>query len=88
MNNKVEFIENVCEIHLKEVEILVKVPYEGELTDCWATAVYDENGMRSLQVKTYDEYDEIYLDNQFGTMTKQIDSEYVEQIEKLLNEQL
>lgn len=88
MNDKVEFIENVCEIHLTEVEILVRVPYDGELTDCYASAIYDDNGIRSMRVVTYEDYHTIYEDGSTGTITKQIDGEYVEQIEQLLNEQL
>ena len=41
-----------------------------------------------MRVVTYEDYHTIYEDGSTGTITKQIDGEYVEQIEQLLNEQL
>ena len=88
MNNKVEFIESVCDNALREVEILVRVPYDDELTDAYASAIYDENGIRSIRVVTYDDYRTIYEDGSTGVLTKEIDGEYVEQIENLLLEEI
>ena len=88
MSSKVEFIESVCDNALREVEILVRVPYDGELTDAYASAIYDENGMRSMRVVTYEDYRTIYEDGSTGVLTKEIDGEYVEQIENLLLEEI
>lgn len=88
MNDKVEYIDSVCDNALREVEILVRVPYNGELTDAYASAIYDENGMRSMRVVTYEDYHTIYEDGSTGVLTKEIDGEYVEQIENLLLEEI
>ena len=88
MNNIVEYIENVCHTHLTEVEILVRVPYEGELTDCYASAIYDENGIRSIRVVTYEDYHTIYESGSTGTLTQQIENIHAIQIEDLLNNEL
>ena len=88
-NDKVEFVEAVCDINLREIEIIVKVPYNGKLTDCYARAVYDEDGMRSMNVVTFDNYHTIYRDGcNSDLFVYDIDAEYVEQIEELLNQQL
>lgn len=88
MNDKVEFIENLCEIHLTEVEILVKVPYNGELTDCYASAIYCGKSIRSMKVVTYEHYNTIYEYGESGVYTKEIDIVHIEQVVELLNKQL
>lgn len=88
-NDKVEFVEAVCDTNLREIEIIVKVPYNGELTDCYASAVYDDNGMRSMVVTTHDEGHTVYEDDPLGVIHNQLDnSSYTEEIEELLNQQL
>ena len=88
-NDKVELVEAVCDINLREIEIIVKVPYNGELTDCYALAVYDDNGMRSMVVTTHDEGHTVYEDDPIGVIHNQLDDpSSAEEIEKLLNEQL
>ena len=88
-NDKVELVEAVCDTNLREIEIIVSVPYNGESTECYARAVYDEDGMRSMDVVTYDDYHTIYR-NGYNTnvYVEDIDAKYVKEIEELLNQQL
>ena len=88
MNNTVELIESVCETYLTEIELLVRVPYEGELTDCYALGIYDENGLRSIRVVTYEDYHTIYDSGSTGTLTQKIENIHAIQIEDLLNNEL
>jgi len=87
MNNKVEYIESVCDVNLREIQIVVNVPLYGELTKCYASGIYDDNGLRKVRVKTCDTY-EIIHDQECGIMDSRLDSVIVEQIEELLNEEL
>ena len=88
-NDKVEFVEAVCDTNLREIEIIVKVPYNGELTDCYASAVYDESGMRCMRVSKCDDYDTIFEDGYICNISvEDIDAEYVEQIKELLDKTL
>ena len=88
-NDKVELVEAVCDISLREIEIIVKVPYNGELTDCLASAVYDDNGMRSMVVTTHDQGHTVYEDDYLGVIHNQLDDpSSTEEIEELLNQQL
>jgi len=87
-NDKVEFVEAVCDTNWRMIQIIVKVPYNGELTDCYASAVYDDNGMRSMSVHTLDQ-DTVYEDDHIGVIHNQLDdSSHTEDIERLLNKQL
>ncbi len=86
---KAEFIEVSVEMDIKEIEIVVNVPYEGEITKCYALGVYDQDGLRSLRITKFDDYEELYGDDVHGIMnTRLLDHESVGQIEELLEEQL
>lgn len=88
MNDKVEYIEFVCDTNIREIEIAVNVPLYGGLTMAYARGVFDEIGLRELRVTIGDDYKEIYHDNQGLVFVNHIDKEYVEQIKELLNKQL
>jgi hypothetical protein len=87
MNDKVEYIELACDANLREIEIVVNVPFNGKLTKCYALGIYDDNGLRTLRVTTWDTYEVIH-DEEHGSMDSRLDADTAEQIEELLNKQL
>ena len=91
MNDTVEYVELVCDANLREIEIVVNVPFNGELTMCYARGVYNDDGLIEVRVTTWDDYEDIYHDALSGLTDfnhRDFDEEYVEQIVELLDKQL